>query len=124
MKLRGDTRISIQVNCSSFSPNGAVVTLSNSGWMVPGSNPWSMDEIVITFNEIHGTMVKKVMGIGKIRGKPVIFNPFGSVQDLLYSPWDRGSVGVKLRTGQNTHQWKARYVGSLNIHVSKQVCVD
>ena len=45
-------KIYIQVNQSSFSPNSAVVTRPDSGWVGPGSNPWSMDKIIIKFNEI------------------------------------------------------------------------
>ena len=43
----------IQVNQSSFSPNSAVVTRPDSGWVGPGSNPWSLDKIIIKENEIH-----------------------------------------------------------------------
>ena len=43
----------IQVNQSSFSPNSAVVTQRDSGWVGPGSNPWSLDKIIIKLNEIH-----------------------------------------------------------------------
>ena len=46
-------KIYIQVNQSSFSPNSAVVTQRDSGWVGPGSNPWSLDKIIIKLNEIH-----------------------------------------------------------------------
>ena len=39
--------IYIQVNQSSFSPNSAVVTQPDSGLVRPGSNPWSMDKLII-----------------------------------------------------------------------------
>ena len=41
--MENKNQIYIQVNESSFSPNGAVVTHADSGWVGPGSNPWSMD---------------------------------------------------------------------------------
>ena len=46
-KVEKKDKIHIQVNQSSFSPNGAVVTLADSGWVRPGSNPWSMAKVII-----------------------------------------------------------------------------
>ena len=40
-------KIYIQVNQSSFSPNSAVVRPPDSGWVGPGSNPWSLAKIII-----------------------------------------------------------------------------
>ena len=46
-KVEKNNKIYIQVNQPSFSPNSAVVTQPGSGWVRPGSNPWSMDKVII-----------------------------------------------------------------------------
>ena len=51
-EMEKKNKIYIQVNHSSFSPNGAVVTQADSGWVNPGSNPWSMDKVIIKLSEI------------------------------------------------------------------------
>ena len=51
-KVEKKNKMYIQVNHSSFSPNGAVVTQADSGWVNPGSNPWSMDIVIIKLSEI------------------------------------------------------------------------
>ena len=52
-KVEKKDKIYIQVNQLSFSPNGAVVTQADSGWVGPGSNPGSMDKILIKLNEVE-----------------------------------------------------------------------
>ena len=52
-KVEKNNKIYIQVNQLSFSPNGAVVTQADSGWVGPGSNPGSMDKILIKLNEVE-----------------------------------------------------------------------
>ena len=59
----------IQVNQSSFSPNSAVVTQRDSGWVGPGSNPWSLDQIIIKLNEIHEELVTTAIAIVKDQAK-------------------------------------------------------
>ena len=51
----------IQVNQSSFSPNSAVVTQRDSGWVGPGSNPWSMDKIIIKLTLRHEQIVRNMV---------------------------------------------------------------
>ena len=52
-EMENKNKIYIQVNQSSFSPNSAVVTRPDSGWVGPGSNPWSLDKLIIKENDIH-----------------------------------------------------------------------
>ena len=54
-------KIYIQVNQSSFSPNSAVVTRPDSGWVGPGSNPWSMDKIIIKLTLRHEQIVRNMV---------------------------------------------------------------
>ena len=39
-------KIYIQVNQLSFSPNSAVVTQPDSGWVGPASNPWFISKLI------------------------------------------------------------------------------
>ena len=64
-KVEKKDKIYIQVNQSSFSPNGAVVTHADSGWVSPGSNPCSMDKIQIKLNEVQETKVQQAIAIRK-----------------------------------------------------------
>ena len=52
-EMETKNKIYIKVNQSSFTPNSAVVTQPDSGWLGPGSNPWSLDKLIIKENEIH-----------------------------------------------------------------------
>ena len=51
--MQKKNKIYIQVNQSFFSANSAVVTQLGSGWVGPGSNPWSMDKLIIKQIDIH-----------------------------------------------------------------------
>ena len=62
-------KIYIQVNQSSFSPNSAVVTRPDSGWVVPGSNPCSMDKVIIKWSETHDEIVKNMVAMAKNEAK-------------------------------------------------------
>ena len=62
-------KIYIQVNQSSFSPNSAVVTQRDSGWVGPGSNPWSLDQIIIKLNKMHAELMTPAIGIVKNQAK-------------------------------------------------------
>ena len=62
-------KIYVQVNQSSFSPNSAVVTQRDSGWVGPGSNAWSLDKIKIKLNEIHKELVTTAITIVKNQAK-------------------------------------------------------
>ena len=59
----------IQVNQSSFSPNSAVVTQRDYGWVGPGSNPWSLDQIIIKLNKMHAELMTTAIGIVKNQAK-------------------------------------------------------
>ena len=62
-------KIYIQVHQSSFSPNSAVVTRPDSGWLGPGSNPWSMYKKIIKLTEHHKEIVRNVIAVGKMQRK-------------------------------------------------------
>ena len=64
-KVEKKDKIYIQVNQTSFSPNGAVVTHADSGWVSPGSNPCSMDKIKMKLNEVQEAKVQLPISIKK-----------------------------------------------------------
>ena len=68
-EMENKNKIYIQVNQSSFSPNSAVVTRPDSGWLGPGSNPWSMYKKIIKLTEHHEEIVINVIAVGKMQRK-------------------------------------------------------